>query len=213
MKKLVIPIIMILCGIIVGFIVTSSVYTFTGFSAFGSAPEKPTQVQDSENVEITMLAYKVLEYIRDDDFVALSSVVHPDNGVIFSPCATVNLTTDRHFSSEQIASLGSNTNVYVWGVFNGSGEPITLTPEEYIARFIPAAEHIDAAVLGINQVIRSGNALENLTDIFPNASFVDFHIPCQQITDEPNWRSLRLAFEEHNGYLRLVAIMYNKWAI
>jgi len=160
-----------------------------------------------------MLAYKVLEYIRDDDFQSLSHIVHPENGVLFSPYATVNLTTDRRFSVEQVASLGSDTNVYVWGVFNGSGEPITLTPEEYIARFIPAVDHMDATVIGINQVVKSSNALENLTDVFPNVTFVDFHIPCGPAIDEPNWRSLRLGFEEYNGYLRLIAIVYNKWSI
>ena len=101
----------------------------------------------------------------------------------------------------------------MWGVFNGSGEPIKLTPSEYFEMFVPASEHIEATLIGINQVVRSGNALENLTEIFPTSSFVDFHIPARESSDEPDWRSLRLAFEEYDGYYKLIAIVYNKWAI
>jgi len=204
---------MILGSLIVGFLITSVIYTTTGFSVFGSAPRATVPVQEAENIEITMLAYRVLEYIRDDDFVSLSHVVHPEYGVVLSPYATIDLTTDRRFTADETAVLDSDTTVYVWGVFNGSGEPIKLTPAEYFEEFVPAAEHLDASLIGINQVVRSGNALENLTGIFPTASFVDFHIPGKESSDGPDWRSLRLAFEEFDGYYKLIAIVYNKWSI
>ena len=204
---------MILCGVITGALISSMIFSVTGLSVFGAAPAKTVSVQDAENVEMTMLAYRVLEYIRDDDLLSLSYIIHPVYGVVLSPYATINLTTDRRFSAEQIASLDTDQNIYVWGVVNGSGEPITLTPAEYFDKFIPAADHMDAAVIGINQVVRSGNALENITDVFPNVSFIDFHIPGGESTEEPDWRSLRLGFEEYNGYLRLIAIVYNTWSI
>jgi len=212
-KKPLIPVILILGSLITGFLITSIIYTTTGFSIFGRAPRATVPVQEAENVEITLLAYRVLEYIRDDDFISLSHVVHPDYGVLLSPYATIDLTTDRRFAADEIAVLISDNTVYVWGVFNGSGEPIKLTPAEYFEVFVPAAEHIDATLIGINQVVRSGNALENLTDVFPSASFVDFHIPARDSSDEPDWRSLRLAFEEYEGYYKLIAIVYNKWTI
>jgi len=208
---------MVLGGIIAGVLVASTFFFVTGLSVFGTplatSQSETVSVQDAENAEITMLAYRVLEYIRDDDFISLSYIVHPEKGVVISPYATINLSTDRQFSVEQIATLDTDTNIYVWGVINGSGEPITLTPEEYFEKFIPAADHMDAAVIGINQVVKSGNALENITEIFPNVSFVDFHIPCGKPADESDWRSLRLGFEEYNGYLRLIAIVYNTWSI
>jgi len=204
---------MIMGGVIAGIIITCTVFAVTGLSVFGAASDKTAPVQDTENAEMTMLAYRVLEYIRDDDFISLSYVVHPENGVVISPYATINLSTDRRFSAEQIAALDTDTNVYVWGVVNGSGEPITLTPEEYFTEFIPAADHMDAAVIGINQVVKSGNALENITEIFPDVSFIDFHVPCNKLADESDWRSLRLGFEEYNGYLRLIAIVYNTSSI
>ena len=212
-KKPLIPVITILGSLIAGVLITSVIYTTTGFSIFGSAPRATVPVQEAENVEIAMLAFRVLEYIRDDDFISLSHVVHPEYGVVLSPYATIDLTTDRCFTADEIAVLDSDNTIYVWGVFNGSGEPIKLTPAEYFDAFVPAADHIDAAIIGINQVIRSGNALENLTDVFPFASFIDFHIPASDTSDEPDWRSLRLAFEEYEGYYKLIAIVYNRWTI
>ena len=160
-----------------------------------------------------MLAFSVLEYIGDEDFASLSKMVHPEFGVVFSPYATINLTTDRRFNVDQIASLGADTNTYVWGVYNGSGRPIQLTPAEYLDEFVPAANHMDSVIIGINRIIRSGNALENMTDVFPNVKFVDFHIPSGESPEELEWVSLRLGFEEYNGILKLVAVVYSAWSL
>jgi len=209
-KKPLIPAVMILGGIVAGLLITSVIYTLTGFSLFGSPHRRTVPADDATSIDIITLAYNVLEYIRDDEFYALSHVVHPEYGVVFSPSATINLTTDRRFNAEQIAALGTDTTLYVWGVYNGSGVPIELTPADYFSAFIPAADHMKTAVLGVNRVVRSGNALENINDVFPNGEFVDFHIPGGEATEELDWSSLRLVFEEFNGYLRLVAIVYSK---
>jgi len=201
---------MVLSGIVAGLLITSLIYTFTGFSLFGDPQRITVSTDDAVSIDVVTLAYSVLEHIRDDDFHALSRVVHPEYGVVFSPSATINLTTDRRLNVEQIASLGTDTNVYVWGVYNGSGVPIELTYAEYFSEFVPAAEHMSSAVIGINQIVRSGNALENITDVFPNSEFVDFHNPGGEQAEELDWSSLRLVFEDFNGYLRLVAIVYSK---
>jgi len=212
-KKPLFPIIMILSGVITGLLISIALYAFTGISVFGGAQNKNVSVDDAANADITMLAFNVLGHIKDDDFAALSHVIHPEFGVVFSPCATINLSTNRRFNAEQIASLDNDTSVYVWGVYNGSGEPIELTPADYFIQFIPAANHIDAPIIGINQIVRSGNALENITDIFPNAKFIDFHVPGGEPVEEFDWSSLRLGFEEYNGDLRLVAIVYTTWTV
>ena len=209
-KKYLFPIAMILCGIIAGALIISAIYTFTGFSVFGSAQRK-TASADADNADMTMLAYRVLEYVKDDDYVALSHVVHPEYGVVLSPYATINLATDRRFSAEEVAGFGTDSSVYVWGVYNGRGEPIELTPAEYIEKFVPAEDFLNAKTIGINQIVRSGNALENITDVFPNVQFIDFHISADDSADELDWSSLRLGFEEYNGYYRLITIVYSTW--
>jgi len=210
-KKPLFLVVMLLCGFIAGALITNVVFALTDFHLFGGNQRKTVPIESAESVDMTMLAYRVLEYIKDDDFVALSHVVHPEYGVVLSPYATINLAMDRRFSAEQIASLDSDSNIYVWGVYNGRGEPIELTPAEYFAEFVPAADFFDAKIIGINQIVRSGNALENITDVFPNVQFIDFHISADDSADELDWSSLRLGFEEYNGYYRLITIVYSTW--
>ena len=207
--------IMILSSVIAGILISSAIYAFTGFTFFNGTDRKTVVVDDMANADMTALAYAVIEYIRDDDFIALSRVVHPEYGVTLSPYATINLATNRSYTAEEIAvlELGSDTETYVWGVYNGSGEPIVKTVTEYFAEFIPAADFINAPVIGINQIVRSGNALENITDVFPNVKFVDFHIPGGEPVEEFDWSSLRIGFEEYNGELRLTVIVFSKWTV
>jgi len=204
---------MILCGMSAGILIASVIYALTGFMFFGGAQRQTAVSEDPENAELTMLAYTVLEYIKEDDFVSLSRTVHPIYGVVLSPYATINLSTNQRFSVDEVTTLNTNTHIYMWGVFNGSGEPITLTPSEYFKKFVPAAEHINAPVIGINRIIRSGNALENMIDVFPNVKFVDFHIPGGDSAEEFAWSSLRLGFEEYEGHLRLIVILFNTWTV
>ena len=168
---------------------------------------------DTENAKMLSLSFSVLENIRDKDFRALQNMVHPELGVTFSPYATISPTTDRHLTAAQVARLGTDTNVYIWGVYNGSGEPIELSTEEFFVNYIKVAEFIDSTVIGINRIIRSGNALENIAEIYPDAKFVDFHVSRGEPTDETDWSSLRLCFKEYNGNLRLIAIIYSSWTV
>jgi hypothetical protein len=212
-RKLIISITLVVCGIFAGILIWSVIFAFTGFTLFRDSLKERISDDISQNTALAKLAYSVLEYIRDDDFLALSHVIHPESGVVFSPYTTVNLATDRHFSADQIATLGSDTNIYIWGIRNGSGEPIELTPAEYINKYIQASAYIDASVVGINQIIRTGNALENITEVFPNVKYVDFHLPGSE-GDAPadyTWSSLRLGFEEYEGNLRLIVIIHSKW--
>jgi len=211
-KKPLFLVVMILCGVITGAIIANAIFALTGFSLFDGNQRRTVPVENAVGADMTVMAYRILEYIKDDDFTALSKVVHPEYGVVLSPYATINLATDRRFSAEQIASLDSDTNIYVWGVYNGRGEPIELTPVDYFTEFVPASDFFDAKIIGINQIVRSGNALENITDIFPNVQFIDFHISGEDSIDGLDWSSLRLGFEEYDGYYRLVTIVYSTFA-
>jgi len=212
-KKLFIPIILVLSGVVAGVLVWSAVFAFTGFSLFGGLARKSESSDATRNADLTALSYNVLEYIRDDDFVALSQVVHPEFGLVFTPYATIRLSTDRRFGADQIATLNTDDTVYIWGVNNGSGEPIEMTPSEYIEQFVAAGDYLEAPVIGVNQIVRSGNALENITEVFPDVKFVDFHLSGTEgdMLEDYDWSSLRLGFEEYEGNLWLVVIVNSRW--
>jgi len=209
-KKTLISVLIVVTAVIAGVLITSAVYALTGFSLF-TASQRKTNSPDTNSAAMVTLAYSILENIKDDDFAALSHVVHPEKGIVLSPYATINLDTNRRFSAEETAAFATDSHIYVWGVYNGSGEPIEMTPAEYFAEFIPAADFMDTSMIGINQVVRSGNALENMTELFENVQFIDFHLPGADNADQPAWSSLRLGFEEYKGQLWLVTIVYSTW--
>lgn len=214
LKKTVPRFALVLIGLIVGVASASLIFSTTGFSIFGDLRDKTPTAADISNAQLTSLAFEVLEHIRDGDFEAIARVAHPDFGVVFSPGATINLSTNKSFSAEQIALFGSDNNIYVWGV-NDIGEPIELTPVDYFAEFVFSSDYLDASVIGINRIVRSGNALENISDKFPGIRFVDFHIPSEDrdTPDDLDWSSLRLGFEKLDDSLWLTVVVHSTWTV
>jgi len=205
----------ILVGVFIGALISSTIFAATGFSVFGRAPKKIGAPVVASDADLAAVALNVVGYIGSNDFAALASIVHPDYGVVFSPYATVTLSTNKHFSAEQIAAFGADSTVYVWGVYDGSGEPIEMTPAVYFSEFVFSRNYCESPIIGVNRIIKSGNALENITETFPGVKFVDFHIPgCDKdLLGELDWSSLRLGFEEDGGRLWLTVILNSRWTV
>ena len=213
MKKPLSYAVTILAGISAGILISGAIFAATGMTIFGKLRENPTSTAPVNSPELIALAYDILGYIRDGDNQALAGVVHPEYGVVFSPYATVTLSTNKCFQPEQVAGFGEDTNLYVWGVYAGSGEPIEMTVADYFSIFVMDKDYSAAPVVGINHIVRSGNALENFTDEFKNVQFIDFHMPGNEANggEGNDWSSLRLGFEEYDGSLWLTVILRSQW--
>lgn len=171
---------------------------------------------NAENLQRSLLgaAVNALTLIANQDFASLSTVVHPVQGVRFSPYAYVEVENHIKFSAQDIAGLPSNNTVYTWGAYDGSGDPIELSFADYYKRFVYDQEFIDPHIVGLNRVIGMGNTIVNIADAYPNASFVEFHFTGFDPQYEGmDWRSLFLVFEELNGKWFLVGIAHNEWTI
>lgn len=212
MKKPIKYMLTVLAGVAAGIVIASVVYAATGFSLIKKKDETVATSADSNSAALTALAYSILGKIKDGDFASLSQVVHPEYGVVFSPHATINLLTNKCFTAEQIAAFGTDTQLYVWGVYT-TGEPIELTPAGYFAQFVTDKDYSNAAIIGINRIVRSGDALDNISEVFTDAQFIDYYIPGSEngAGEDDGWRSLRLGFEEYEGELRLTVILHSQW--
>ncbi len=175
----------------------------------GDAAGEPSQEQ------LVDLAYQVAGYIQNRDYNALSQVAHPEYGVLFSPYATINVSTAQWFTASEIQNFGSNTNTYIWGTTAGSGEAIELTVSAYFDQYVSSGrDFTQAPVVGVNYIVRSGNALENVTEVFPEAQFVDFYFPPSDVENaSTDWDVLRLVFELSGDQYYLSAIVHNEWTI
>lgn len=174
----------------------------------------PYDYTNEDNPHILDDCAALLVAIKNRDFATIAGFVHPEKGVIFTPFSTVVLGEDQVFSADLVKSFLNDTNLYIWGaMMDGSGEPISLTPNQYFDRFVFDRNYIDAPFIGINTVVKKGNAHENVMDAFPSGSFVEFHFPGSEENSQFDWSSLKLVFEDYNGGRRLVAIIHSEWTV
>ena len=214
MKKWASSLLCVLLGVIIGgaiiyFSVGSSRQTIVNIG-----PDSEPIGADASNASLTAYAYEVLGYIKEENFGALSAVVHPEFGLVFSPYATVALSTNKCFTAGEVAKLGEDSSKYIWGVKDGSGGPIEMTVSDYFSEFVYKFDYMNAPEIGVDYIVRTGNALENITEVFPDSRFVDFHIPkTTKNTEGQDWSSIRLVFEEHDGVLMLSAVVHSVWTV
>lgn len=220
LRKALFGALLVIAGIIVGLAVSLSAYYFTGHQVFAdvlgiipSASPSASIGKDAANSELTDYAFSIVQDIKNGDYKALSQAVHPDYGVVFSPYATISLASDKCFTAQQVAGFADDKNKYVWGKYDGSGSPIELTPADYFKSFVFDRDYTLASEIGVDTVVKSGNSLENMSDIFPNARFVDFYIPGTKDSGGMDWGILRLGFEEYKGQLKLTVIVHSEWTI
>ncbi len=167
-----------------------------------------------QSTSLLSTALVVVESLKDQDMDALSYHVHPNQGVRLSPYGYVNLQNDLVFAAQNIPTLLSTTQVYTWGSFDGTGDPIDLTFSDYYDRFIYDANFANPEMIGNNAIIGTGNTLNNLDQAYPDASFVEFHFSGFESQFEGlDWKSLRLIFREAGSTWYLVGIVHDEWTI
>ncbi|MDD6188796.1 MAG: hypothetical protein PUB32_04355 [Clostridiales bacterium] len=213
MKKHIFSLLCLVLGLVIG-VGGHLIYDLA--SARGDADPSPsvlvTPVSGTSNQELIDQSYNVLSLIKAGDFASLSKLVHPEYGIYFSPYSNINLSSNQWFSPDMLAALDKAENSFVWGVYDGSGEPISLTVAEYFTRFVYDRNFASAPIITVDRVAKSGNTLENTPEVFPGCRFVDFYIPSSS-EETLDWSLLRLIYEEYDGALYLVAIVHNEYTV
>lgn len=168
----------------------------------------------AENIRLLGQASRVVTALRDKDYQTLSQLIHPTQGIVFTPYSTVDINANLRFAAAQISQLENDTTKYLWGISDSTGTPIEMTMQEYFARFVYNADYAQAPVIGIDQIIGSGNALENVSGVFPEARFVEYYFPA---LDESSmgfdWCSLKLVFTLDKDEYYLIAAIHSEWTI
>jgi hypothetical protein len=180
-----------------------------------SAPDKPVSVagEESSGKYAVSLAHAKLagEYLKNKDWAKLAGIVHPEDGVIFSPYAYVEDEAVR-LTRNEIASLGKDETIYAWGSYDGSGEPIELSFSDYYAEFVYDKDFLNAE-MSVDKYIRTGLTANNIEKVFGvESSFAEFHVLGDE-NPEFTWTSLRLIFKRHEGESYLVGVVHDGWTI
>ncbi|MCC3143922.1 hypothetical protein LJ207_01120 [Halanaerobium sp. Z-7514] len=159
-------------------------------------------------------ARTVINTISLKDFSKLAGYIHPEKGLRFTPYTHVQVAKDIVFRKNQVRDFFEDETKYFWGHYDGTGKDIKLTPAEYYEEFIYSEDFINAEEIGYNEVLSSGNMLENQFEVYEQPIIVEYYFS----GFEPkyagmDWKSLRLVFEKHENSWKLTGIIHNQWTI
>ncbi|MGN7783711.1 hypothetical protein ACTJIJ_04265 [Niabella sp. 22666] len=172
------------------------------------------RIRLSKDSVLTSLTKEVLTIFKDKQYSKLDSLIHPEEGVRFSPYATIS-SEDKKFSREEFNALvTSNKNKKInWGSFDGSGDPINLTAAEYFKRFVYDANFVAPEKYDINNFIETGNSINNLKSKYEGSDFTESHFSGSKKNGGIDWKSVRLVFKEVGGKYYLVGVVHDQWTI
>ncbi|WP_422486147.1 hypothetical protein [Gudongella sp. DL1XJH-153] len=179
-------------------------------------PEDPVPLSTGPTPGASLLttAMEVIDLIEDMNMSDLDVYVHPSKGVRFTPYDYVDLQNDIVIQAAQFQNLVNSPIVNNWGEFDGTGDPIDMTFDDYYDRFIYDVDFANPEMIGNNYKIGTGNIINNVDTEYPNGQFVEFHFTgFDPQYNGMDWRSLKLVFEDHNGAWHLVGIIHGEWTI
>jgi len=156
----------------------------------------------------------ILAALKNGDAAALAPYVHPQQGLRFTPYSHIDLEKDLVFQPADIPTLFTSDQLYTWGSYDGSGEPIVLNFNNYYGKFIYDQNFLAAPQTVFNQVIQRGNTINNFTSAYPRAVSLEYHFAGFDPQYEGmDWKSLKLAFEPVGDTWYLVGIIHEQWTI
>jgi hypothetical protein len=163
--------------------------------------------------EVIELGLTVLDLLRGYRYDELGELIHPQQCLYFSPYPYLGESSLRFCPADLITATPSD-QLYDWGWYDGSGEPIKLTFHDYHDRFVYDADFLHAPVVGFNTAVSSGNSINNLPDLYPDGMMMEYYFPgFDPQYGGMDWRSLKLVFIQEEGIWYLVAIVHGEWTI
>lgn len=180
----------------------------------GTEIDSTTLIAKPDSVFILKLNDEVLQLLKNKNMSGLSKLAHPEKGVLFSPYSHIDLKSDMVFSAAQIAVFFKSDSLINWGTYDGSGEEMQLSTQEYFEKFVYDLDFLNAEQKSFQRFVQSGNTLVNIDSVFNQGLYVDNYFS----GEDPqyggmDWRALRLVFEKHHAQFYLVAIAHGSWTI
>jgi len=163
---------------------------------------------------LLQLTQEILTAFKDKNYLTLTEFIDPVSGVRFSPYGFIDTIRNVIFSKEKFTEQTgkSNQDKIVWGEFDGSGDTIKMTLNEYIQKFVYDVDFSKPETRKVNEFIGHGNSLNNLLSVYKNCDFTESHFSgFEKKYEGMDWRTLRLVFKERDRKYLLVGIVHDQW--
>jgi hypothetical protein len=177
-------------------------------------PARPDEtVKQASYATLEEISAAAIKALKDSDLDTLSAMAG-EKGVRFSPYSFINAESDVVLTPIVLKNAPILSRTFVWGSYDGSGEPIDLPFGQYYEKFVYDQDFMNAPQIKYNEMIGSGNTVNNLKLVYPDAEFVEYHFPgFDKQYEGMDWESLRLVFEKKDGLYYLVGIVHDGWTI
>ncbi|MDW7753667.1 MAG: hypothetical protein SCH68_00710 [Brevefilum sp.] len=168
---------------------------------------------ESSAVDLETVAAQVINALAEKNMARVADFVHPEMGVRFSPYGFVREEHQVFMAGELDALVGSE-QVYTWGAYDGTGDPIELTFDDYYQEFVYSSDFANPEQMAVDDRLGQGNTINNIGEFYPGSSFVEYHFSgFEEQYEGMDWESLRLVFVEEDGTWWLVGIVHDEWTI
>lgn len=191
-------------------IVSFALVVFTSCKKQAITDEKNTIVEKKSNKDSLLLSTssKVLELLSKKDFESLKAFVTPNSKVLFSPYLYIDSKVAQKLS---VSELIDNKVKLNWGIYDGRGEPINATIDDYFSEFVSNKDFLKSDEITLNSTIVRGSSKNNILNVFPNSQQVEYYVKGTDKNQNKDWNSLILVFEEKNSKYYLIAVVHNEF--
>ncbi len=167
----------------------------------------------SQQDSIKATGRQVLTFLKQRNYPELVKYFSA-KGVRFVPFGFIDTTTSKLLTSENFLKAIDKKWTLTWGSYDGTGDLIKLPVTAYLKNFVYNADYLNAEATAFDTVMKLGNSINNIKDIYPNHHYLDYHFSgFDQKFEGMDWTSLRLVFEKYEGQYFLVAIIHDQWTI
>ena len=153
---------------------------------------------------------EILELLKSKNYVKFAENIHPKKGVRFSMYGYIDPKKDKLFSKKEFLKYIETPIKFTWGEKDGTGNLLQLSLKNYLENWV-FVKDFSKSEFSENSIIAKGNSINNIKEIYPNASFTENYLKGTEKYGGMDWNSLRFVFEELNGELFIIGIINDQW--
>lgn len=165
------------------------------------------------NSNFDQLFATLLDATANKNYETIAEHIHPEYGLRLSPYGHVKTDTDQIISANAIADAATDDFTNNWGQFDGSGDPILMTTDEYWDRFVYKNDYLNVEDHTVPSVPYGGNILINHQEIYPDATIRHVNFPGTEAYDYIDWGTLFFVLKEIDSKWYLIGLINHEWTI